>query len=115
MIPYEHKKGHSHQGQTGPDAWPPDILQAQGYGLLARESLGAKVREVRIRYHEDNVLVKIPLNASAEKQLRNAISKAQMLRRELARPPITSNERWATYCWMRIFHRLQRLIGGQPS
>ena len=45
LIPYEHKRGRSAKGDTGPQAWPSDRLQVCAYALLVEEHTGTPIEE----------------------------------------------------------------------
>lgn len=98
-IPYEHKRGRCRRDeQNQPQAWDSDRLQILAYACLIEAALGVTVAEGRIRYHADNVLVKVPLDEQGRQQVRQAIEQARQLRRSTERPPVTSNERLCVRC-----------------
>ncbi len=98
-IPYEHKQGRCRRDeQNQPQAWDSDRLQILAYACLIEAALGIMVTEGRIRYHADNVLVKVPLDEQGRQQVRQAIEQARQLRRSTERPPVTSNERLCVRC-----------------
>lgn len=118
-VVYEHKRGRCRRarGQSGPNAkkrskgepqaWPSDRLQAIAYAVLLQEELsrGGKtvsVAEARIRYHQDNVTVRVTVNEAARDELRAAIELARQLRRSDNRPPVTENERLCVKCSLKI-------------
>lgn len=99
LIPYEHKRGRCHRDeQKQPQAWESDRLQILAYCCLIEASLNVEVREGRIRYHADNVLVKVPLTQEGRKAVSMAIEQARSLRQSAYRPPVTDNERLCTRC-----------------
>lgn len=98
LIPYEHKKGRSCMGAEGPEAWESDRLQVLGYAALVEERIGRPVPEARIRYHEDNTLVRVALNDRARTDLAAALVRVGELRRQVERPPVTENERKCVHC-----------------
>ena len=98
LIPYEHKRGRARGGEEGPEAWPSDRLQAWAYALLLEEHTGSPVEEARIRYHADNVTVRIPVNGMAREEVRRAVARARELRASVERPPVTDNERLCLRC-----------------
>src|SRR5262245_58250169 len=70
LIPYEHKRGRAHRSASGtPDAWPSDHLQIIAYAALVEEHSGQPVIEGRIRYHADNVTVRVSINDEARRFL----------------------------------------------
>lgn len=96
LIPYEHKKGKSKQGD---DAWPSDRLQVLAYALLLEEHAGERIEEARIRYHADNKLIKITVNSEeASKEVMAAVERGKTLRASLERPPVTAHERLCRTC-----------------
>ncbi len=98
IIPYEHKKGRSLRIDKKPYAWPADEIQVTAYGMLLEENTGLKVSECRIRYHSENVTVKIPFDEAAKGKVFDAISRAQELRASTERPPITQNDKLCIRC-----------------
>lgn len=98
LILYEHKRGRSHKVNKIAQAWPADALQVSAYGMLLEEETGAAIPEARVRYHADNATVRVPLDASARKSVRDAIVRARELRSSLDRPSVTSNDRLCIRC-----------------
>jgi len=98
-IPYEHKRGRCYRDENNqPQAWESDRLQILAYACLLESALGITVKEGRIRYHADNVLVHVPLNDSGRAAVHNAIQQARSLRASTHRPPVTDNERLCVRC-----------------
>ena len=98
-IPYEHKRGRARRGDDGqPEAWPSDQLQVTAYALLLEEELGEPVREGRVRYHADNVTVRVAIDETARDTLMRAIARARELRSHLERPPVTENANLCVRC-----------------
>lgn len=98
-IPYEHKRGRCHRDENKqPSAWESDRLQILAYACLLESTLGITVKEGRIRYHADNVLVHIPLDDSGRAAVRAAIQQARELRQSTHRPPVADNERLCVRC-----------------
>ena len=98
-IPYEHKRGRCHRDENKqPQAWSSDKLQILAYCYLIESALEVKVAEGRIRYHADNVLVRVPFDDEGKKLVKDAIALAQKLRTSTQRPPVTENERLCTRC-----------------
>lgn len=99
IIPYEHKRGRAARSKDGaPEAWKTDRLQLIAYALLVEEHLGKPITEGRIRYHSDNVTVRVKIDEEARADLSAAIQRAQDLRDSLERPPITDNEKLCVKC-----------------
>jgi len=97
-IPYEHKLGRSRQESKVAGAWPADALQVSAYGMLLEEETGQPVQEGRIRYHADNVTVRVPLDEAARNAVLTAITRARELRASPDRPPVTENDRLCIRC-----------------
>lgn len=99
-VPYEHKTGRSMKakGKAKPEAWPSDKVQVSAYAMLMEEVLGKPVSEGRIRYHADNVTVRIPLDDTARSSVINAVSRARELRTVIDRPPVCPNDRACLKC-----------------
>lgn len=98
-IPYEHKRGRCHRDENKqPQAWESDRLQILAYAYLLESALGITVKEGRIRYHADNVLVRVPLDDAGRVAVRAAIQQARALRQSTHRPPVTENERLCARC-----------------
>ena len=98
LIPYEHKRGRSAKGEGGAEAWPSDRLQVCAYALLLEEHTGTAIDEARLRYHADNVTVRVAVDAAAREAVRLALARADALRQSVQRPPVTDNERLCTRC-----------------
>ncbi len=98
-IPYEHKRGRAHRDQNKqPQAWESDRLQILAYAFLLESALGITVKEGRIRYHADNVLIHVPFDDAGRAAVREAIQQALLLRQFTHRPPVTNNERLCARC-----------------
>ncbi len=116
VIPYEHKRGRSRKGDGDPDAWETDRIQALAYGLLVRDCLGVLVQEVRVRYHEDNALVKIALDDGGEAAVRTAIARANKLRASSERPAVAKNEHLCVHCSLApVCLPEEERLAGDPS
>ena len=99
LIPYEHKRGRSARTPDNkPEAWASDRLQVIAYAALLAESTGQKVTEGRVRYHADNVMVRVPIDDQALDDLKHSISRARLLQSTIERPPVTENERLCVKC-----------------
>lgn len=98
-VPYEHKRGRARRAADGtPEAWPSDAIQVSSYGMLLEEEVGRPVVEGRIRYHADNVTVRVPLDDGAREAVHSAIERARALRASPERPPVTENENLCLHC-----------------
>jgi len=99
LIPYEHKRGRSARAQHGgAEAWPSDRLQVVAYAALLEEHTGRTVTEGRVRYHADNTMVRVPMDAQAHADLQRAIARARALQSSVERPPVADNERLCVRC-----------------
>jgi CRISPR-associated protein Cas1 len=99
LIPYEHKRGRSARGHDGgAEAWPSDRLQVVAYAALIEEHTGRTVTEGRVRYHADNTMVRVPMDAQARADLQHAIVRARALQSSVERPPVADNERLCVRC-----------------
>jgi CRISPR-associated protein Cas1 len=94
LVAYEHKKGRSDRRA----AWPSDRLQVVAYCALLEEATGKAIAEGRIRYHADNVTVRVPFDDAARAELRAAVARAAELRRSVERPPVTEDARLCRRC-----------------
>jgi CRISPR-associated protein Cas1 len=97
-VPYEHKRGRSLRKNGQPTPWPSDRVQVLAYALLAEDCLGGQIEECRVRYHEENVLVHIPLDEEGRQEVRRHIERAKHLRQSTERPPVTENEKLCVNC-----------------
>ncbi|MBD2598369.1 type I-MYXAN CRISPR-associated endonuclease Cas1 [Nostoc spongiaeforme FACHB-130] len=98
-IPYEHKRGRAHRDENHqPQAWESDRLQILAYAYLLESAHGITVKEGRIRYHADNVIVHVPLDEAGRLKVKEAIQQARILRQSTYRPPVIDNERMCARC-----------------
>lgn len=98
-IPYEHKKGRAQRDRVKrATPWPSDRMQVVAYALLLEEATGQSIAEGRLRYHTDNVTVRVPIDAAARAELCDVVERARALRRTVERPPVTTNERLCGRC-----------------
>ena len=98
-VPYEHKRGRSRRDENNvATAWPSDRVQAAAYGMMLEEVSGRMVPEARIRYHADNITVRVPLDAMTRLEVLRTIERARELRKTVERPPITENEKLCRRC-----------------
>jgi CRISPR-associated protein Cas1 len=98
-VPCEHKRGRSRRtNSNAPEAWPSDVLQVSAYGMLLEEMLNQPVAEGRVRYHAENVTVRVPLDDEARRNVRLAVLRAAELRDSTERPPIAANEKLCIKC-----------------
>lgn len=99
LIPYEHKRGRAARTQSGsPEAWWSDKLQVFAYAALIEEHSGRDVIEGRIRYHADNVTVRVRIDDDACRLLSEAIARARELQASVIRPSVTANEKLCAKC-----------------
>src|SRR4051794_111009 len=98
LLPYEHKRGRCRRDDKVPAAWPSDRLQAVAYAVLIESATGQAVPEARVRYHADNVTVRVPVDEQARADLSQAIATARRLRETTERPPVAENERLCVRC-----------------
>ena len=119
-VVYEHKRGRCRRGPKSPgqsrgpaEAWPTDSLQAAAYSVLLEEELNRRagergrpgaitIREARIRYHADNLTVRIAIDEAARAEVRDAVRRAQALRATTDRPPVAENERLCVRCSLKV-------------
>jgi CRISP-associated protein Cas1 len=99
LIPYEHKRGRAARKVTGEaETWWSDKLQIIAYAALVEEHSGRAVTEGRVRYHADNVMVRVPIDDAARALLVEAIARARELSATVMRPPVTANEKLCAKC-----------------
>ena len=99
IVPYEHKRGRSARSREGvAETWASDRLQVIAYAALVEEQTGREVSEGRVRYHADNVMVRVPIDDEARGDLARAVARARELQRTVVRPPVTENERLCVKC-----------------
>jgi len=97
-IPYEHKRGRSHNVEGFTTAWSADAVQVGAYALLLEDATGRSVTEARIRYHTDNRLVKVTIDDTLRRTVLDAILRARSLQDQARRPPVTENSRLCLRC-----------------
>jgi CRISPR-associated protein Cas1 len=98
LVPYEHKRGRARGGPNGPEAWPSDELQVAAYALLLEEDRGRTVPEGRVRYHADNVTVRVPITDDLRKRVYAAVQRTRELSQLVERPPVTDNPALCARC-----------------
>ncbi len=99
LIPYEHKRGRAARKPTGEaETWWSDKLQIIAYAALIAEHSGREVTEGRVRYHADNVMVRVPIDEAARELLVEAIARARELQASVVRPPVVVNEKLCAKC-----------------
>lgn len=99
VIPYEHKRGKSARSpDKQPEAWASDRLQIIAYCLLVEEYLNITIFEGRIRYHADNVTVRVPIDDEARSDFAAHLARARELQTGIERPPVAANERLCVKC-----------------
>lgn len=107
-IPYDHKRGRCMRGSASgqpkredsdvAQAWPSDRIQLAAYAMMLEEAFGQSIREARVRYHADNLTVRIPIDDYARQNVVDAVSRARQLRQSTQRPPIAENEKLCARC-----------------
>jgi CRISP-associated protein Cas1 len=98
-IPYEHKRGRCHRDENEqPQAWDSDKLQIFAYCHLLEVAMGIKVDEGRIRYHADNVMVRVPFDGAGKQWVKDSIQQARELRKSPCRPPVIEKEHLCSRC-----------------
>jgi CRISPR-associated protein Cas1 len=115
VIPYEHKRGRAARAKfvatVGSDgnsrrasptnsyeAWVSDKIQVVAYAMLLEETIGQPIMEARVRYHQDNVTVRVAIDEAARVAVHHAIERARLLSSSVERPPVTTNERLCVKC-----------------
>ena len=98
LIPYEHKRGRCLRRDGEADVWPSDKIQVAAYALLLQEALGENIEEARVRYHADNVCVRVPINQELRELVHETIKEARRIQNKIERPPVTDNERLCVKC-----------------
>jgi CRISPR-associated protein Cas1 len=99
IVPYEHKRGRSARSREGvAETWASDRLQVIAYAALLEEQTGREVSEGRVRYHADNVMVRVAIDERARDDLARAVARARELQSTVVRPPVTENERLCVRC-----------------
>lgn len=97
-IPYEHKRGRSAGKKGAREAWRTDRIQLGAYAMLVEEAEGQAITEGRIRYHADNITVRVAIDDMLRGEVIAAIARARELRESVERPPVSSNERLCVRC-----------------
>ena len=93
LVPYEHKRGRARRDGKTAEPWPSDRLQVVAYAVLIESATGQAIPEGRVRYHADNVTVRVPIDEAARADLAAAIADgpaAPRVDRAAARSPRTS-------------------------
>ena len=99
IIPYEHKRGRAaRDSEKKAEAWASDRLQIIAYALLVEESAEREVVEGRVRYHADNVTVRVPIDEAAREYFEKSLARAKFLQKSVDRPPVAENERLCVKC-----------------
>lgn len=97
-VPYEHKRGRAAGRPGGREAWQSDRIQIGAYCMLVEDAHNERVVEGRVRYHQDNVTVRVPLDGTLRQEVLRAVARARQLRTTTERPPVTTNERLCVKC-----------------
>jgi CRISPR-associated protein Cas1 len=98
LIPYEHKRGRAAGKKGAREAWATDRVQVGAYAMLLEQAYGQRVEEGRVRYHADQVTVRVPVDDDLRGQVVAAIARGREVRRSIQRPPVTPNERLCVRC-----------------
>lgn len=98
LIPYEHKRGRAAGKAGAREAWATDRVQVGAYAMLIEESYGQRIGEGRVRYHADQVTVRVPVDDALRAEVMAAVDRGRALRRSIERPPVTANERLCVRC-----------------
>ncbi len=99
LIPYEHKRGRAARSSTGEaEAWWNDKLQVYAYAALIEEHSGQSITEGRVRYHADNVMVRVLIDDDAWRMLALSVARARELQASIVRPQVTPNEKLCVKC-----------------
>lgn len=99
VYPIEHKRGRCRRDAEGtPHAWDSDELQVSAYAMLLEEHLGVAIAEGRVRYHHDNLTVRVAIGEAQRRAVHDAVARARQLAEEGARPPVTPHEGRCTRC-----------------
>lgn len=92
VVAYEHKRGRARAGAAGPEAWDSDIIQVAAYAMLLEEVEGRPAPEGRVRYHGDNVTIRVEITPELRTHVLRAVTRAVELRALSERPPVTAHE-----------------------
>jgi CRISP-associated protein Cas1 len=99
IIPYEHKRGKAaRSADKKAETWASDRLQIIAYCLLVEEKSGKTILEGRVRYHADNVTVRVPIDEQARADFATHLNRAKELQTSIERPPVAANERLCVKC-----------------
>ena len=99
LYPVEHKRGRACRSEEGvPEAWPSDRIQVLAYAMLLEELEGRAVTEARVRYHKDNVTVRVDVDGGARESVLSAVARAQELAGSGMRPPVVCGEERCVRC-----------------
>lgn len=99
LFPVEHKRGRARRdAEKKPIPWDSDKVQVVAYAMLLEEHARAPVTEGRIRYHKDNVTVRVPIGDEQKAEVRRYIARAKELSSSPDRPKVTDNERLCVRC-----------------
>ena len=99
IIPYEHKRGKAARSvDKKAETWASDRLQIIAYCLLVEEQVGKTISEGRVRYHADNVTVRVSVDEQARADFATHLNRAKELQTSIERPPVAANERLCVKC-----------------
>jgi CRISP-associated protein Cas1 len=86
VTPVDYKRGAPRDGDTGPEAWPADLVQICAQALVLRAN-GYAVDEGLVFYHETRQRVRIPITETLEQQTVAALAAARALAERGVIPP----------------------------
>ena len=99
VFAVEHKRGRARRGdKKQAEAWDTDRVQVGAYGMLLEAAGQGPIVEGRVRYHTDNVTVRVPLTETLRAEVRSAVARARALSATTARPQVTSDEHRCIRC-----------------
>ncbi len=98
LVPFEHKRGRPRRLGREAVAWPSDALQVCAYAMLLEKEMGRAVPEGRVRYHAENVTVRVPVDERMRCAVYEAVARARELCASTERPPVTDNDRLCIRC-----------------
>ncbi|MBK8240331.1 MAG: type I-MYXAN CRISPR-associated endonuclease Cas1 [Deltaproteobacteria bacterium] len=99
VYPIEHKRGRCRRDLDGaPQVWDSDELQVAAYAMLLEEHLGTSVTEGRVRYHHDNLTVRVAIGEPQRRAVHVAVARARELAGQQGRPPVTPHEGRCARC-----------------
>ncbi len=99
MFPIEHKRGRCSRTINGEaQPWDSDAIQLAAYAMLLEEHTSSSIPEARVRYHKDNLTLRVPIDENLRGQVIRVVERAGQLRVSTERPPVTVHERRCVRC-----------------